>query len=147
MEVNLNQLVNLTGMAYRTVKKRLSGLKPIKSDQAGIYYNSKEALPILFGVGGDEGFDLSKERARLAKLQGDAQDLKNKLTRGEIVHADQVKNNALKTGVMIRTLLETIGNKVAPVLVDLDAPAAIADVINREINQVLSKLSDEIKRV
>lgn len=90
---------------------------------------------------------VEKHQRRLIQAKADKAEMEVKIKRGELVHSEQVKNSALKTGVMIRTLLETIGNKVAPVLVDLDTPAAIADVINREIKQVLSKLADELKRI
>ena len=90
---------------------------------------------------------INKHQRRLIQARADKAEMEVKIKRGDLVHADQVKNRAIKSGVMIRTLLESIGNKVAPVLVDLDKPAPIADVINKEINEVLLKLADEIKRV
>lgn len=146
IELTYSDLSKLSGKSFRTIKKRLSDLKPIRKTKRGIFFDSKVALKYLYQKPGEDALDLSAERARLAKLQGDAVEIKNRVSKGNLVESKQVESDALKIGKMIRTGLEGIGNKVAPVLVDLDNPAAIADVINREVNQILIKMAGEIKR-
>ncbi len=49
-ELSYNQLSDLTGFTYRTVKKRLenAGIKPVRKDGNAHLFNSVDALQVLF---------------------------------------------------------------------------------------------------
>ena len=47
-EISINELAELTGKTYRTVKKRLDGIKPVRTDRRGAYYCSPEALAAIY---------------------------------------------------------------------------------------------------
>lgn len=67
MEQSYNQLSTLTGISYRTIKKRLTeaGLEPLRTKGKAHLFESKEALPLLYGT--DMEDDKGKlERARTA---------------------------------------------------------------------------------
>lgn len=62
--LSITQLHELTGRTKATVRKRLKDLKPIAKDGRTIWYAPREALSLLFGIG---GLDLTAERARLSR--------------------------------------------------------------------------------
>ncbi len=90
---------------------------------------------------------INKHQRRLVQAKADKAEMEVKVMRGELVHANQVKNDALKIGTMVRTSLEGIGNKVAPILADMNTAPEVASVINKEVNAILRKLADEIQRL
>lgn len=49
-KLTINQLETLTGATYRSIKKHLknAGLEPLETDDNCIYYEPREALPIIF---------------------------------------------------------------------------------------------------
>ena len=106
-ELSLNQLVRLTGRNYRTIKKRLEGLEPLREDGKSIFYDPKEALPLIYEVP-DQADDLSDERARLAREQADAQALKNAEARGELVRAERVLTAWQKVAVALKEKLRAL---------------------------------------
>ena len=80
MKISYNQLTELTGFTFRTLKKRMDGLKPVGSSQTGAnLWESKEALLLIYSRNGTndpdetgEQLDFNGEKARLAKEQADA---------------------------------------------------------------------------
>ena len=50
--LSITQLRELTGRHATTIRKRLKGLKPLAKDGRTIWYAPREALPLLFGIGG-----------------------------------------------------------------------------------------------
>ena len=65
---SISRLSQLTGMTRETVAKRLVNLTPTIDGKAK-KYDSREALPLLYGAGAKGEFDLQAERARLAHHQ------------------------------------------------------------------------------
>ena len=128
--------------ANEILKKTLDPSRKTKAEQ--VSKGEKESVAgegKTIGLGFHQSKSLSEQyRAALLKLEYEAKS-------GKYVLRSDVESNATRVGKMIRTAIEGIGNKVAPVLVDMVTPAAIADVINREVNQILINLADEIKRM
>ncbi|MCL7486647.1 MAG: terminase small subunit [Desulfobulbaceae bacterium] len=137
MNVSLNHLSSLTGMSYRTLKKRLTeaGIRPIQDSKkpgCAILFESSEALPILYGVTSDaDQLDLSQERAVLAQEQTRKLKLENDLKEGHLVPTDLVTETLAKVGKQIISILDSIPlsiKKRVPVLESKDV-----DFIRKEI--------------
>ena len=56
-----NRLSELTGMDVRTIKRRLATLQPTVQGRAHTY-ESRDALPLLYGAQDSAAFDLNQER-------------------------------------------------------------------------------------
>ncbi len=86
--------------------------------------------------------DLSAERARLAKEQADAQELKNALARGEYVPGDQIESTAVAVLSGVRTRLLAVPAKAAP---EAHGAATIAEVeaaFRKHQTEALEALAD-----
>ena len=111
MIASINQLSDMTGKSYRTIKKHLaeSGLDPMKVDDRSINFESKDALPILYGIAHNaDKLNLEQERAKLAQEQH------RKLTRENDVEEKKVAPVSLLTDV-----LEKSASKIIPILESL----------------------------
>jgi phage terminase Nu1 subunit (DNA packaging protein) len=92
-QVSTAKLVELTGMAWRTVKGRLenAGLTPERERNADLY-ESTTALAALYAAPGDiaASLDLNTERARLVKWQADKTEQDIELRAGRMLAAEDV---------------------------------------------------------
>ncbi len=64
-KLSINQLSQITGLAYNTVKCRLSGLDPISKDGRTLYFPTPGALAKIYGVNAES------ERDRLNRTRAD----------------------------------------------------------------------------
>lgn len=137
--LSISQLHQLTGRSRETIRRRLEGLEPAARDGKTIWYEAREALP---RIAGGEGLDLSAERARLAREQADAQEMKNAVARGELVPADQIEGAwvALLSGV--RTRLLAVCGKAAPTAHAAETIAATEEAIRIVLIEALEELAD-----
>ena len=71
MHCNLKQLEDLTGITFKTLKKKLEAadVEPVKTSPKGNFYDSVQALKALYLNQSTEELDLQKERAKLAQAQ------------------------------------------------------------------------------
>jgi len=85
---SISKLSSLTGLARETVAKRLADLVPTLRRNSKLY-ESREALPILFG--GENGeYDLTAERARLSHHQANIAALDEKIKQKALIPYDVV---------------------------------------------------------
>ncbi len=114
--LNYSQLAELTGKTFRTVKARLVGTEPVETRGRGVYFNSRAALPLIYGIDNSGELDLAQERARLSRLQADAQEMKNKKTAGELIDLKEVLNTCSQVVVAARNRLMGVHAHVAPII-------------------------------
>ena len=112
--ISYNGLTELTGMTYRTVKKRLAaaGVDSVGKEGNALLFDSADALPALFVVS-EQDSTLEAERLRLTKEQADAQELKNAVARGELLDGDEVEQEWQSMIAASRAKMLTIPTKVA----------------------------------
>lgn len=93
------------------MRKKLEGLEPISKTGRETLYDSADALARFFT---GENLDLTRERARLAREQADAQELKNAEARGELVPGFEIETTlvTLYSGTQQRLL--AVPAKAAP---------------------------------
>jgi len=142
MKVSFQDLTDLTGFTYRTVKKRLSNLKPEKEGKSHIF-NSEEALPLIYNKGkpDNEVLDLTKERARLAKEQADRLELQNAESRGQLIPADLVAKTWAKETIAFKTKMRAIPSKVALKVVASDDLFEVQEILTVAIKEACDELS------
>lgn len=84
--------------------------------------------------------DLAEERARLAKEQADAKEMENSIARGDLVMIDDVADQFGKQLTAVRTRLLAIPVKAAPLLIGMDRPVEIQDILERLMEEALNEL-------
>jgi phage terminase Nu1 subunit (DNA packaging protein) len=142
--VSVNELANLTGKQWRTVKSRLdaAGLTAVAHSRNATLYASADALEAIYAVSGAAGeLHLDEERARLAKEQADKLAIENALTRGEIMYTTDMAEAMGVCYEAARAKLRAAGSKLG-VILDPTNPKRARDLIDREHNEVLTELAD-----
>lgn len=155
--VTLNQLCTLTGMTYRTLKKKLAEVDPAEGDEENtLLYKPNEVLPIIYGIVDASGeeievekkiYDLTNERARLAKFQADKAELEVSVIKGNLIPAEQVEHGWSKMAAAFRSKILGIPSKVAPQVAAEGDVRVIEQLLRTECNEALSELSEYDPRV
>jgi len=97
---------------------------------------------VAAGRGGEGAvLDLTQERARLAREQADAQELKNRTSRGELLPADAVEREWSDILQRVRSALLSITGRVRQQISTMDT--AQATILDREIRDALTALADD----
>lgn len=120
-KVSINQLCQLTGSSYRTIKKRLSRLDPISEDGRTLFFDPKRALPMIYGpaISADEDpldamvLDPVRQSARLAKARADKTELEIKILKREMIPAPEVETEWSALVIAFRAKMLTISSKAA----------------------------------
>lgn len=97
-EIGAGELAKLLGVSRRMIPDLASRgiIKPVKRGRYPLAESVTGYCGYLRGVasgrgGEDQVYELTAERARLAKEQADAHEMKNAISRGELVEADHVR--------------------------------------------------------
>jgi phage terminase Nu1 subunit (DNA packaging protein) len=149
MKVSYNKLTELTGMTYRTLKRRLKGIDPVSyGANRAYYFESVSVLPVLYGkVGKDETedrLDGPAEKAKLDKARRVAQELKNKELEGELVSVEEVNRELFSKGRQIRDTILSIPARLSAGLVVETDQHRIEMTLVDELNKALEALSNDI---
>lgn len=136
--LSLSQLEALTGRTSRTIRKRLEGLEPIAQDGKTVWFSAREALPRIYQEG---ALDLSAERARLAKEQADAQELKNAQARRELVPAGETEELIIGLFSAVRARLLAVPTKAAQAAHAATSLSEAKAAIEAEITDALAELA------
>lgn len=156
-QVSYNELTELTGKSYRTLKKKLYGLTPVGKGKSGAkLWDSIQALERIYastnGTGGHEGgqdevFDLSQERAMLAREQREKVMIENAEKKKQLIPADKVKEVWARIVVAVKTQLLALPDRLAQLL---EASETVEDrraLIDSEVKTILDNLSGGVKDV
>ncbi len=85
-KASLAQLEKLTQISFKTLVKRLADVEPIEVTAREKYYPLGEALRVVYKP---SLLDLNKERARLAKYQGDKVKLEVQEMKGMLIDSEK----------------------------------------------------------
>jgi len=109
MEATISDLCRWTGLVYRTIRGRLeaAGITPTRTEGRSIYYDSIKALQAIYG-GGDEGLDLSTERALLAAEQRRKLERENNIAEGLVAPVSRITEVLTSVAAQMVPLLEAL---------------------------------------
>ena len=102
-------------------------------------YESPEALSRIFG---GSGLDLTDERARLARQQADAQELRNAEARGELIPSADVEAALIAVTSPIARALDGLHIAAAPEIRAARSDAEGAEVLKRRVERIRYDLAD-----
>jgi hypothetical protein len=125
--LSLNQLSELTGVGYRSLKKKLRGLDPEDQDGRTLLYNSIDALGLIYGGDEDEGeegegessgkIDGRYQQARLTKYKADHLAFDLEVKKGAYLPKLDVETWLSNRILGFKARLRTIATTLSPLLV------------------------------
>jgi phage terminase Nu1 subunit (DNA packaging protein) len=106
-------------------------------------YESKDALPLLYGYGADPDttYDLTEERARLAHHQANNEKLKEDQLRGSLIPEDIIKEHGAGMVAAFRAKLLSLHNKIRNKFTSLSKD--VIDEIQRLHQEALEELGTD----
>ena len=135
-----NRLSELTGMDVRTIKRRLATLQPAVQGRAHTY-ESRDALPLLYGQADSAAFDLNQERARLAHHQANNEALREAQNRGELLPRGLVIQTWQGIVAAARARLLALPTKAAHQLLGARTLAEAEEVVRGHVYEALTELA------
>jgi phage terminase Nu1 subunit (DNA packaging protein) len=155
-ELTLAQLSDLTGKHYKTLKRRLAGLKPVRRTGNAIFYDPTEALPLIYSADygsqdPDEDLDprahqnaVVKARARYENARADTEELKAAKMKGELILASQAEKAWAGCVIACRTKLLSLDARVVSSLTASLPPETLTELaagIREVVHEALTELS------
>ena len=144
MQFSLSELEQLTAVNYRTIRKRLNNVDPIKVDGRSHFYDSTIVLPLIYELdrlkNGD--LDLNTEKAKLAAVQRQKIEIEIDEKQEKLVPADEVGKYWDKLVNNCRSKLLALPTRLAPQLVGIKDPNVIESNLRDVIYEALTELSN-----
>jgi hypothetical protein len=140
---SLSEIEALTGITFKTIKKRIGELKPSNIDGMSHLYDTRDVLPLLFLQNQDSisnAEDLTRERARLASSQADKTEIIVAQMRGELIDASSLAEALNRLFTNIRAKLLALPTKTAPSVTGLET-FEIESVLKEQIYETLEEIS------
>lgn len=148
--VSQSELADLTGMTWRTVRKRLAeqGIEPRSRTPKSALFDSGEALAALYARAtlADGELNPEQERARKDKEAADKLAMENGLRRGELLDANLIGEDVARWLTVFRSAMLRAPSKLAP-LVNPENPNLARAHIEAELHQILTELSESFARL
>ena len=139
--ISLRDIEWLTGVTFKTLKKRLGGLEPARRDGVSIYYNPRDALRhIMNPRDAASKLDLAQERAKLAREQTLKTSLENQKLAGGLVIIGEARQLFAERVARCRSRLLAIPSRVATLLIGLSS-TEIEQNVKTVIEEAMSELS------
>ncbi|MGE3682053.1 MAG: hypothetical protein AB7G93_10030 [Bdellovibrionales bacterium] len=141
--MSISQLIEFTGLNYKTIRKRLKPLTPVREDGRAKFYDTKGALPLLFPQNTTE---MNHERLRLARAKADREEFELAIKRGDYWDAEGTLEDVGRQFTAVRARLLAIPNKAALLLARETEPSRCQKLVYNEICEALADLSaDKLK--
>lgn len=109
MDVNINQLMEMTGKSFRTIKKKLDTAKVdvVRSDGRSDFYPCQVALEALY-----EQTEKARENLLMAKANREMAEIELARLRGELVEATEVDTEWARIGTLVKNKVLGIASKM-----------------------------------
>lgn len=149
MLLTVEQMAALLGLQKRAVYD-LAAVGTIPRRERGRYHAGEVVLAytthmreVAAGRTDKSGkVDLAAERARLARMQADAQEIKNAVLRGELVPADEIEAASIAVHSAVQRRLLALPRKLAPLVAVENEPRACEEIIREHVVEALQKIAD-----
>lgn len=99
---------------------------------------------VAAGRSSSDGPDLTAERARLAKEQADAQEMKNAVSRGELLARADVTAAVTASFARVRARLLAMPSKLVPTILGITSPSELKEKFSDAINEALAELAGTV---
>ena len=142
-QMTIAALTRITGKSYATIKKRLIMLPSVETIGREIIYNSKDALPMIYGADmiDDTAINFNVEKARTEMNRADKLEMENNVRRGELVERSEVLSGLQKSFAAVRAKMLAIPTKAAPVIITLGEAKLAQSTLKKFIYDALDELT------
>ena len=140
MLATVNHLADLTGLDRRTVTRRLSSVPGVLEGDAR-KWDTREALPILYGAGPEDRLDPAQEKAQLDRARRLAVETESRVRNGELLEAAEVQALWVSHVGIAKGRLLALPSRLAPAVIGLGDLRTIEAVIREAIHEALTELS------
>lgn len=89
----LADIEKITGISYKTIVKRLATISPVETTNREIYYDSRSALPLIYGSSGNADNDLKRAKTRLAEMQANKTEIETQKLLEQLVDREDLKKD------------------------------------------------------
>lgn len=145
--VTVADMERATKLGFRTIKRRLGELRPVRRQGNEIFFSTREALPLLCAAGKEQDtFDLTQQRARLAKVQADKIELETKRMTKELVDLGEFSEEFGKYLISLRDALKNMGLVLSEQVAGKSAPQAY-ELIQSYTSEQLARLAQEAQNL
>lgn len=118
-EVTFADLVKLTGHTYRTIRKKIDGIAPIREDKKSSYFSLKEVLPAIYTENGNEREQVTieeiKARTRNWNITADRGEIKKHLEEGRVYLVEEVHSTLADMLTAFKIKLESVPSRIAAI--------------------------------
>ena len=143
----MRQISELTGIDYKAVSRALKNLVPVPGKQNSLLYESRDALPLLYGeVKGKHKNDLElqQERARLARAQANVTEIQEAELRGQVVRTEVAISHWQNLVSISRAKLLSMPAKIAHLVLGVSTVGEAEAIIRNEVEEALNELADSV---
>ncbi|AHZ84654.1 hypothetical protein Bb109J_c1965 [Bdellovibrio bacteriovorus] len=162
-KLTYNQLQQLTDMSYRKIKSLLAdeGIEPVETDGNSIYFDPKEALPVIFEaqgfrtrpqeIGDDSPLDRPDtseilnpaiQSARLSRARTEKTEIEIAKLRGELVPVDDVVFFVSNMITSAKSKLRALPDRITPVIMGYKDSVEAKEFHRKEIDRALIDLRE-----
>lgn len=134
------------GLNKRTVQELLPKLglptRDCPIDQARLVYLD-HLRAVASGHKSDDGYDLTKERARLSHHQANCEELKERQLIGELIPAEEVKAQWSDMILAVRAKILSLPGKVASIAMAAESLREVEEFVSEELHGALNELVED----
>ena len=116
-EVTFTDLEKITGLNYRTVRRKLVQINPVREDLKSSYYSLKEVLSVLYAGTKNEKERVTieeiKARTRNWTITADRSEIKKKIEEGSVCFVNEVETAFSTIFLAFKSKLESIPGRLA----------------------------------
>lgn len=145
-KLSINQLCQLTGRGFRTIKDRLSRIEPVDSDGKSLFYDPQTALPLIYDLGeeGDDPNPLNPtvQQARLSKARADKTELEIQVMKGKLIPAERVEQVWGEMISAFRAKTLSIPTRAAQVIAGMTNKFEVETTLRSMVFESLKELAD-----
>ena len=142
MELSIAEIEKISGFSYKTIKKRLENLAPIRRKGNSIFYESRDAIPLLFKAESEGRLNLDQERAKLAKAQTEKVELESSKLKGTLVDANELaeafKKEIIAAKAKLLRIPKTLGAQYPTIESSLHLEDFATDLIHESLAEIAS---------
>lgn len=138
MELNINQLMDLTGKSFRTIKKLLGPLEPVREDGKASYWDSREALKLLYPTHTSE---LQQETLLLERARREKLDIEVGQMRGKLIPLEDIKKVVEREYGFVRAQVRQIPSKLAKPMSMISDPMEAFNRLSETVEETLTELT------
>lgn len=144
--MTINQLMELTGKSFRTVKKKIESLKPVREDGRAGHYSTVDALKLIYATAVDKAnSELAKETLLLERARREKLEIEIGKLRGDLVAIDEVVKVVEKEYSFVRSQVRSLPSKLAKPLSMVTDPNEVYTRLSDGVDELLTELTADSK--